>query len=76
MGVGILRLVVTRDDDAALLLGTAMKRTVRQISKAVKAEAVRQPKGWPAGYVKSFSGLPDDFARPPQGRLAEKNRPR
>jgi antitoxin VapB len=23
--------------------------------------------GWPEGYVKSFSGLPDDFERPSQG---------
>jgi antitoxin VapB len=22
---------------------------------------------WPAGYVESFTGIPDDFARPPQG---------
>ena len=22
---------------------------------------------WPAGYVESFAGVPDDFARPPQG---------
>jgi antitoxin VapB len=22
---------------------------------------------WPEGYVKSFSGVPEDFARPPQG---------
>ena len=26
---------------------------------------------WPEDYVKSFSGVPDDFARPPQGK-AEK----
>lgn len=22
---------------------------------------------WPEGYVESFAGVPDDFARPPQG---------
>jgi antitoxin VapB len=22
---------------------------------------------WPEGYVESFTGVPDDFARPPQG---------
>jgi virulence-associated protein VagC len=22
---------------------------------------------WPAGYVESFAGIPDDFTRPPQG---------
>lgn len=24
---------------------------------------------WPAGYVESFAGIPDDFTRPPQGRV-------
>jgi virulence-associated protein VagC len=24
---------------------------------------------WPAGYVESFAGIPDDFARPPQGKV-------
>jgi len=28
---------------------------------------------WPAGYVESFAGVPDDFARPAQGN-AEKRR--
>jgi len=28
---------------------------------------------WPEGYVESFAGVPDDFARPPQGK-AEKRR--
>lgn len=23
--------------------------------------------GWPEGYVESFTGLPEDFERPPQG---------
>jgi len=29
---------------------------------------------WPEGYVQSFAGVPDDFARPPQGE-AEKRPP-
>jgi antitoxin VapB len=24
---------------------------------------------WPDGYVESFAGVPDDFARPPAGKL-------
>jgi antitoxin VapB len=28
---------------------------------------------WPAGYVASFAGVPDDFTRPPQG-AAERRR--
>jgi len=24
---------------------------------------------WPAGYVESFIGVPDDFTRPPQGKV-------
>jgi len=24
---------------------------------------------WPAGYVESFTGVPDDFTRPPQGKV-------
>ncbi|HEY8210579.1 MAG TPA: hypothetical protein VIG99_24015 [Myxococcaceae bacterium] len=27
--------------------------------------------GWPEGYVESFAGIPDDFARPPQGGTDE-----
>jgi antitoxin VapB len=28
---------------------------------------------WPEGYVESFTGVPEDFVRPPQG-VAEKRR--
>jgi len=24
---------------------------------------------WPVGYVESFAGIPDDFTRPPQGKV-------
>jgi antitoxin VapB len=24
---------------------------------------------WPEGYLQSFAGVPEDFARPPQGRI-------
>jgi antitoxin VapB len=27
---------------------------------------------WPEGYVDSFAGAPDDFARPPQGDADER----
>ncbi|TMA30775.1 MAG: AbrB/MazE/SpoVT family DNA-binding domain-containing protein [Deltaproteobacteria bacterium] len=30
--------------------------------------------GWPEGYVASFAGAPDDFERPPQGRLDEREK--
>jgi len=28
---------------------------------------ILEPDGWPDGYVESFAGISDDFARPPQG---------
>ncbi len=28
---------------------------------------------WPEDYVKSFAGLPQDFARPPQAKLEKRN---
>lgn len=27
---------------------------------------------WPEGYVASFAGAPDDFVRPPQGEVDER----
>jgi antitoxin VapB len=27
---------------------------------------------WPAGYVESFVGVPDDFNRPPQGKVEKR----
>jgi hypothetical protein len=29
--------------------------------------------GWPEGYVKSFTGVPDDFSRPPQGEVEKRS---
>jgi antitoxin VapB len=27
---------------------------------------------WPVGYVESFAGIPDDFTRPPQGKVEKR----
>jgi len=37
---------------------------VRREGNAVILEPVH---AWPEGYVESFTGVPDDFVRPPQG---------
>ena len=37
---------------------------VRREGEAVVLEPVDE---WPEGYVESFAGVPDDFARPQQG---------
>jgi len=29
---------------------------------------------WPAGYVDSFAGVPDDFDRPPQGKIEKRSK--
>lgn len=29
---------------------------------------------WPEGYVESFSGVPDDFDRPPQGSIDKRRK--
>jgi len=29
---------------------------------------------WPEGYVESFAGVPDDFARPPQGEADRRDK--
>jgi antitoxin VapB len=29
---------------------------------------------WPDGYVESFSGVPEDFARPAQGKIEKRRR--
>lgn len=39
---------------------------VHRQGKAVVVEPVHE---WPDGYVESFAGVPDDFARPPQGQV-------
>jgi antitoxin VapB len=38
---------------------------VRRVGATVILEPARD---WPPGYVESFTGAPQDFARPPQGR--------
>jgi virulence-associated protein VagC len=38
---------------------------VRREGSAVILEPAH---GWPEGYVDSFSGVPEDFERPPQGK--------
>ena len=42
---------------------------VRRQGRAVVLEPAHE---WPDGYVESFAGLPEDFARPPQGALEER----
>lgn len=42
---------------------------VRREGHTVVLEPVHD---WPEGYVESFSGLPEDFSRPPQGRLEKR----
>jgi virulence-associated protein VagC len=39
---------------------------VRRDGNAVILEPAQ---GWPEDYVRSFSGMPDDFERPPQGKV-------
>lgn len=41
---------------------------IRREGQAVILEPVD---AWPEGYWESFAGLPDDFARPPQGEAPE-----
>lgn len=42
---------------------------VRREGRAVVVEPAHE---WPEGYVKSFAGVPDDFARPSQGQVEER----
>jgi antitoxin VapB len=42
---------------------------VRREGRAVVVEPVHE---WPEGYVESFAGVPDDFARPSQGQVEER----
>ena len=39
---------------------------VRREGCAVVLEPANE---WPMGYVESFAGIPDDFTRPPQGKV-------
>ena len=45
--------------------------TVRREGNAVILEPDR---GWPEGWVESFSGFPQDFKRPPQGRQPKRRK--
>jgi hypothetical protein len=47
----------------------APKRQTARVFTTGKSQAVRPAHEWPAGYVKSFTGVPDDFARPAQGKV-------
>jgi antitoxin VapB len=47
------------------------KVLVRREGNAVILEPAR---GWPEGYVESFTGLPDDFERPPQGVVEKRQK--
>jgi antitoxin VapB len=40
--------------------------SVRREGKAVILEPADD---WPDGYIESFTGVPDDFSRPPQGKV-------
>jgi antitoxin VapB len=31
-------------------------------------------RGWPEGYFESFGDVPDDFVRPPQGKLTKRRK--
>ena len=44
---------------------------VRREGAAIVLEPADQ---WPEGYVESFTGVPDDFARPPQGEPDEREK--
>jgi antitoxin VapB len=45
--------------------------SVRREGKAVILEPAND---WPEGYVESFAGVPDDLARPPQGKVERRAR--
>jgi antitoxin VapB len=44
---------------------------VRREGSAVILEPVQ---GWPARYVESFAGIPEDFDRPPQGKIERRRK--
>lgn len=45
---------------------------IRKEGNAVILEPSRR--GWPEGWVESFSGMPDDFERPPQGKFEKRKK--
>lgn len=44
---------------------------VRREGSAVILEPAQ---AWPEGYVESFTGVPEDFARPPQGQIEKRRK--
>jgi len=44
---------------------------VHREGSSVILEPIRE---WPAGYVESFAGVPDDFERPPQGKVEKRRK--
>ena len=54
------------------------KRQTARVSTTGGSETVRvilEPiREWPAGYVESFTGVPDDFERPPQGKVEKRRK--
>jgi len=44
---------------------------VHREGSSVILEPVRE---WPAGYVESFAGVPDDFERPAQGSVEKRRK--
>jgi antitoxin VapB len=44
---------------------------VHREGSAVILEPIHE---WPAGYVESFAGVPDDFERPPQGDIEKRRK--
>lgn len=47
------------------------KVLVRREGNAVILEPLGE---WPEGYVQSFTGVPEDFERPPQGDVEKRGR--
>lgn len=37
-----------------------------------QAVIVEPADDWPEGYIESFAGVPDGFARPPQGKVEKR----
>jgi antitoxin VapB len=44
---------------------------VHREGSSVILEPIRE---WPAGYVESFAGVPEDFERPPQSKVEKRRK--
>jgi antitoxin VapB len=44
---------------------------IRREGSTVILEPMRD---WPEGYAESFAGIPDDFERPPQGKVEKRRK--